>query len=279
MSITTKLGRLGAVVGMALHFGAGPVAGQSGVGVLPPPDGEGEVAYLFKQCDEDAVGILLDPAPFRELVEPDFELLLDEGMARVALIVQDCSQYWVDGENLGSDQHANVWVEIEGAGDVRPVVGAERTMPTRTWFSVFHGSTNARGREARMASKTAPEPIEGVALDPPGAERGGRVSVSDGMSYSWRVTSVEPPFRLLGVNHDVYVRTAEGEIVFKRIQAIGNQVAGPHPGTLEVVRSTDPSGLVPAGTYPGLVFTFFPLWARVTAGDAPPEGWRRGGGR
>jgi hypothetical protein len=56
MSITTELGRLWAVAMVALLLTADPVAGQSSAGALPPPgEAEGDVAYLFKQCDEDAV--------------------------------------------------------------------------------------------------------------------------------------------------------------------------------------------------------------------------------
>jgi hypothetical protein len=227
--------------------------------------------FEFKQCNEDVLVMRVDPEPLQELVRSDFTLLLDDGKARVAIIVQDCSQYWIDGENLGPNQHNHVWVRVEGPEDVRSVVGAQETWPTLTWFNVFTGSTNPRDREARKASGSLPEPIEGLSLDPPEWPRGGRVTLGPAMSYTWRVPSAERMRRLIGVNHDIYERTDDGRLRLKRVQALVNATAVPSEGTLKVLGGVDPRKLIGAGTYPVRVYTFSPIWARATLGDDLPE--------
>jgi hypothetical protein len=143
--------------------------------------------FVFKQCNQDVLAMRVDPEPLQERVPPDLTLLLDEGKASVSIIVQDCSQFWFDGENLGPNQHNHVWVRVEGPEDVRPVVGAQETWPTFSWFSLFIGSTNPRDREVRRASGSVAEPIEGLSVDPPEWPRGGRVVLGPDMSYSWHV--------------------------------------------------------------------------------------------
>ena len=226
--------------------------------------------FLSKQCNEDAIEMHLDPRPFQDFVGPEFPLVLEEGKARVLIVVQDCAQYWMDGEDVGPTQDTQVWVLIHGLDDVRPVVGAERTQPTRTWFSLFAGSSNPRVREVKMASGTAQVLIEGVCLDPPGPQRGGRVSLGRHVNYSWAVTSpATPSARLVGVNHDVYARDSAGNVVLNRVQALLHVSAGPSRGTLKVVGVTDVLPLISPGTYPVSVKTFFPMWSRATLGLSP----------
>ena len=225
--------------------------------------------FLSKQCNEDAVQVLLDPQPFGDFVGSKFPLKLEEGKARVLIVVQDCSQYWMDGEDVGPTQEIHVWVSIRGSEDVRPVVGSERTLPTKTWFSLFTGSSNPRVREAKRASGTAQAPIEGVFLDAPGPQRRGRVSLSKDLHYSWDVSGATPSSRLVGVNHDVYVRDPAGKVVLNRIQALVHVSAGPSGATLTVAGGANPLPLVSAGAHPASVTTFFPMWSRATLGLAP----------
>jgi hypothetical protein len=218
--------------------------------------------FLTKQCNEDVVQVHLDPRPFQDLVGSDFSVVLEEGKARVQILVQDCSQYWINGESLGPNQEIHVWLLIEGLKDVRPVVGAQQTRPTMTWFSLFDGSTNRKARVARMAAGSVQVPIESVSLDPPGPKRGGRVSFDRNLTYAWDVVSAVPAVRLVGVNHDVYTRYSTGKVVLNHIQALLNVSATGSRGTLEVVGSTDILPLIIAGTYPVSVNTFFPMWTR-----------------
>lgn len=223
--------------------------------------------YLWKQCTEPVLVLQVDPAPFAEIVGSDFTLVVEDGRATVAFIIQDCSQYWIDGDDLGPTQHAHIWVEVEGLGDARPVVGAEQSFPTKTWFNLFAGSTNPLGRKARSRSGTAPEPIEGVSLDNEGVPGSGRVNVSPAFSYQWQVESMDQPGRLIGFNNDVYVRSDSGALVLKRIQVIANAVQS--NGTLEIRGEMEPSGLIDSGTYPVQILVFSPVWARATLGASP----------
>lgn len=248
------------------------LAGFLASGVLLPSEGQaqGSMNYLAKRCNEDGFEVHLDPGPFQDFVGEDHTLLLDDGKARVVFVVQDCAEYWLDGVDLGPTQHAHVWVLLDEEQEIIPVTGAQVTRPTMTWFNLFAGSSNPRGREARNASGTAPEPIEGVALDPPGPQRGGQVTVGPDLSFSWMISSAAPPARLMGFNHRVLVRH-DDDIVLKRIQALANVISGPAPGTLTVHGSPSPRWLIPPGSYPITALSFFPIWARVNLGG-PPSG-------
>lgn len=166
--------------------------------------------FLTKQCNEEVIQVHLDSRPYQDLAGSDFSVVLEEGKARIQILVQDCSEYWIDGENLGPTQEIHVWLLIDGLKDVRPVVGAQQTRPTMTWLSLFDGSTNRQAREARMAAGSVQVPIESVSLDPPGPKRGGRVIFDRNLTYSWDVVPVVPQVRLVGVNHDVYTKDSAG---------------------------------------------------------------------
>ncbi len=228
--------------------------------------------FSWRQCNENAVELRLDPRPFQDLVGPGFSLALVEGKARVLIIVHDCSQLWIDGQEVGPAQEVRVWISIRGLDDVRPVVGAEQTPPTRTWFSLLEGSSNPRVREAKVAGGITEIAVDSVFLEPPGPGRGGRAYLGDSLAFSWRVPSpAAPSARLLGLNHDVYRRDSTGSAVLNRIQALVHVSADPSPGTLEVVGHGGAVPLIGPGTYPVSVRMFFPMWSRATLGLSPPR--------
>ncbi len=229
-----------------------------------------QLMYATRQCNEYALELLLDPRPFQDFVGADFPLALVEGKARIVIVVHDCSQLWINGQDLGRGQEVRVWVSICGLDDVRPVVGAEKTPPTRTWFTLFEGSSNPQVCGVKMAVGIAETPIDSVSLDSPGPQRGGRVYLNGALAFSWRVTSpVAPSFRLLGLNHDVYRRDSTGSVVLNRIQALMDVAADSSPGTLEVMGPAGVLPLVNPGTYPVSVRIFFPMWSRATLGLPP----------
>jgi hypothetical protein len=223
--------------------------------------------YASRQCNEYAMELRLDPHSFQDFVGPDFSLALVEGKARVVIVVHDCSQLWIDGQNLGPAQEVRFWVAIRGLDDIRPVVGAEQTPPTRTWFTLFEGSSNSRVREVKTAAVIAERPVDSVFLDPPGPRQGGRVYLNGNLAFSWCVPSpVAPSARLIGLNHDVYRRDSTGSMVLNRIQALMHVSADPSPGTLEVMGRECVVPLISPGTYPVSVRMFFPMWSRATLG-------------
>lgn len=226
---------------------------------------------LAKQCNEDAVSVRLDPRPIQVSVGPRFSLKLEGGKARVIVVAHDCQQYWMDGEDVGPTQEVQVWVAITGPEDVRPIMGAEQTPPTRTWLTLFSGSTNPRVRKAKTAAGTLQAEIEGVALDAPGRQRHGRISFAKGLKYSWDVPDAAPVSRMLGLNQDVYVRGADGNVAFNRIQALLHLCAGPSQATLTVGGGANPVPLLAPGAYPATVTTFVPMWSWATLGNAPPR--------
>lgn len=246
---------------LGLLYLTSPVVAQS----------ERSPSFEWKQCDEDVLGLRIDAAPVQEAVGSDHTLALENGKAVVAIMIQDCPQYWIDGTDLGPNQMVHVLARIEGPDDVRPVVGAHDTEPTMSWFGLFTGSTNPSDREARMASGTAPERIEFASLDSPGFPRGGRVIVGPDSSISWSIQSAPQAARLMGVNHDIYVKDGDGRTVLKRVQAIGNLVAVPSPGTLNVEGQAGLGGVIGPGRHPTMVYMLFPVWARAILGEVATE--------
>ncbi len=237
----------------------------------PAQQPERPLTYVSKQCNENAVELRLDPTPFQKFVGSDFSLALDSGKAVVLVVVQDCSQDWINGEAFGLAQEIHVWVAIRGLEDVRPVVGAERTMPTRTWFTVFDGCSNARFCEAKRASGAVITLIDSAFVSPPDPGCGGWVALGKNVKYSWSVLSLAKPLvRLAGLNHDVYERDSAGNISLKQIQVLAHPAAGSSRGTLKVTGEGEPS-LIPHGTYSVSVRMFFPVWVRTTLGLQPPR--------
>lgn len=234
-----------------------------------PVEAQSQQSSMFtsKQCNEYALELRLDPRPFQDFVGPRFSLALVEGKARVVIIVHDCSQLWIDGRDVGPAQEVRVWVSIRGLDDVRPVVGAEQTPPTRTWFSLLEGSSNPLVYKVKTAAGIAETPVDSVILDPPGRQGGGRVYLNGNLALSWHVPSpAAPSARLLGLNLDVYRRDSTGSVVLNRIQALVHVTADPSPGTLEVLGHPGAVPLISPGTYPVSVRMFFPMWSRATLG-------------
>jgi len=226
--------------------------------------------FVSRQCNENALDLRLDPGPFQEFVGPGFSLTLVEGKARVVIVVHDCSQLWIDGQDLGPAQEVRVWVSIRGLDDVRPVVGAEQTPPTQTWFTLFEGSSNPRVREAKIASGTPESAVDSVVLAPPEPGRSGSVYLRGNLALTWRVPSpAAPSARLIGLNHDVYRRDSTGTVVLNRIQALMHVSAAPSAGTLDVVGRAGAVPLISPGTYPVSVRMFYPMWSRATLGLSP----------
>ncbi|HVP40118.1 MAG TPA: hypothetical protein VMS93_13150 [Candidatus Saccharimonadales bacterium] len=223
--------------------------------------------FAVRQCNEYALELHLDPRPFQDFVGPGFPLALVEGKARVVIIVHDCSQLWIDGQDEGLAQEVRVWLSIRGLEDVRPVVGAERTPPTRTWFSLFEGSSNPLVYKVKTAAGIAEASVDSVILDPPGRQGGGRVYLNGDLALSWHVPSpAAPSARLLGLNHDVFRRDSTGSVVLNQIQAVMHVAADTSPGTLEVTGRPGAVPLISPGTYPVSVRMFFPMWSRATLG-------------
>ncbi len=228
-------------------------------------------SFLWKQCNEDAIFVHVDPVLLHKLVPAGHTMLLFEGRARLLILAQDCSQYRFDGEEIGATQEVHMWLAIEGAEDIRPIVGAEHTLPTMTWFNLFTGSSNPLGRKNWTESGTASAPIDSLILDPPGPKRGGRVLLGPDQSYSWQVQAVAPFARLIGVNHDVYGKDSGGRIVLNRIQALLSVTALDSPGTLNVVGGIGPGNCIGPGTYEVVAHHFFPMWARASLGAPAPK--------
>jgi hypothetical protein len=144
--MNSPIGFLGGLAAAVLL--AGQVTAQSGVSDAK--------TFGWRQCSEDVLSLNLDPAPLQQFVGPEFSVRVAEGKARVLIVVQDCQANWFEGNEIGPTYEVHEWVAIEGPGDMRPVPGAERTLPTLTWFALFTGSSNAQNRKFWLSSGRTP---------------------------------------------------------------------------------------------------------------------------
>ena len=231
----------------------------------------GQKGFLWKQCDEDAIVLYIDPDPIARRLPENHALELDGGMARLLIAIQDCPTYWINGEDIGPTHEVHHWAALEGLADVRPVAGAELTLPTMTWFNLFTGSSNPKSREQWTGSGTMSSEIDKVSFVAPDPEGGGRVAISEGLGYSWDISRGQPIAMTVGVNHDVYSINQSGDLVYNRIQCLGSVFGWASSGSLRVTGGTEPSRLVGTGTYPVNVHTFLPIWCRASLADAPPQ--------
>lgn len=231
----------------------------------------GQKSFLWKQCDEDAILLHVDPDPLASLLPENHSLALVEGKARILIATQDCPAYWIDGEDIGVTLEVHHWVAVEGLSDVRKVAGAERTLPTMTWFALFTGSSNSVSRERWISSGTMSHEINTLSLVAPHPEGGGRVSISEELEYSWQISRGQPIATSVGMNHDVYATNQNGDLVYNRIQCLGSVFGWESLGTLRVSGGTEPSKVIGTGTYPVAVHTFLPLWCRASLADTPPR--------
>jgi hypothetical protein len=183
--------------------------------------------------------------------------------------VQDCPVWIVQGEDLGPSEEVHMWVSLQGADDLRPLAGVEETLPTMTWFNVFNGTRDPRVREAFAASGTHSQPINDLELSTRAGGQGGSVLIDESLRYSWS-SAPSPPFaRFVGVNHDIYGRDSNGDIVFNQVQAVMDVSAWGSGGTMTVVGGTDPRVLIGEGTYRVRVNRIARLWAAVSLGRRP----------
>ncbi len=225
--------------------------------------------FVSRQCNENAIELLLDPGPFQNFLGSDFSLALVEGKARVIIVVHDCSQIWINGEDFGPAQEVRVWVAIGGINDIRPVVGAGLTRPTQTWFSLYEGTSNQIIHSTKTTTGITESLIDSLFLDPPGPGHGGRAYLNGNMQLNWKVSSLTiPKVNLVGVNHDVYRRDSTGSVFLNQIQVLLHVSADSSPGTLEITGSEGILQLIKPGTYPVTVREFFPIWSRANCGLA-----------
>ncbi len=241
---------------------SGVVAAQSSA--------DGQKSFLWKQCDEDAILLHIDPDPLARLLPEGHSLALVKGKARVLIAAQDCPAYWIDGEDIGSTLEVHHWVAVNGLSDVRKVAGAELTLPTMTWFALFTGSSNSISREKWISSGTMSYGINSLSLVAPRPEGGGRVSISEELEYSWQIHRGQPIATSVGLNHDVYATNQNGDLVYNRIQCLGSIFGWESLGLLRVSGGTESSKVIGTGTYPVAVHTFLPIWCRASLADAPP---------
>ena len=229
-------------------------------------------SYLWKQCDEDVLVFYVDREPLERMVPPGHSLALEDGKASVLIAAQNCPTYWFDGEEIGETFEVHHWVAIHGKADVRDVAGAERTLPTMTWFALFTGSTNPRSRERWNEVRDA-FPRDRNSIARCANARGERQGFPLRTDWSTRGRRSEGNLsrKMVGVNHDVYSTDSKGSLVYNRIQCLGSLFAWESEGSLKVSGGTEPSKAIGTGTYPAAVHTFLPIWCRASLADSAPR--------
>jgi hypothetical protein len=72
--------------------------------------------------------------------------------------------------------------------------------------------------------------------------------------------------KMVGVNHDVYVKDSTKNIVINRIQALLHVSSRYDPETINVTGNSIALPWISSGNYPVLISRFFPMWSRADLG-------------
>jgi len=208
----------------------------------------------------------VDHEPYQEFVGDAFDIAVAEGQALLLIVLQDSRVNFLDGKDVGPSKDVHVWVSVVGprSGTQIPVVGAQRTLETMSWFSLFGGSSHPRVRTAFATAGLRYEPVEDFSLIHSGPEIQGNVVFSPGRSLSWKAKAEAPSIELIGVNHDFYTRGQDGKLIVSHVQALLKASALGSRGMLDVQGDIAPGGLIPAGTNPVMVNSYNPIWVRAS---------------
>jgi hypothetical protein len=233
----------------------------------PAVGGDLNVAgYLWRQSVEQVIVLNVDPEPFQRFVGDAFRVEVTEGKAVVIFALQDSQTNFMNGDDVGPSRDIHVWVAVEGPrdGDTLAVTGAEKTLETMSWFTLFGGSSHPRLRSSFRSAGLLYEPIEHFSMNHGAAEIRGRVSFDPETSMTWNAKPGAPSAELVGVNHEFYTRDENGKLVCTQVQALLKARAWGSPGTLQVVGGIGSAELIPAGQYPVRVNSYDPIWIRVS---------------
>lgn len=229
--------------------------------------------HLWRQSVEQVIILTAEHQSFQELVGDDFDVIITEGQARLLIVLQDSKINFLNGKEVGPSQDVHIWVSIKGprSGTEIPVIGAQSTLETMSWFKLFGASSHPQVRSAFANSGLLYEPIEDFSLIHSGPEIRGKVVIGPERSFSWNATAKAPWAELIGVNHDIYTRDQDGKLVATHVQALLKAVAWGSEGTLEVQGDVVPGGLLPTGTRPVKVNSYDPIWIRASLNVSVPE--------
>lgn len=85
---------------------------------------------------------------------------------------------------------------VQGSQDVRPVPGAETTLPTMHGYAVYTGSNNERSRDHWDRSGTLAQPLRAVILQSSASAVRGSVIIDGERSYEWTAALILPTWFL-----------------------------------------------------------------------------------
>jgi hypothetical protein len=232
-----------------------------------------QALQLWRQSVEQVIILTADQQAAQELVGNDFDVSLTEGQVRLVIVLQESKSNFLNGKEVGPSQDVHIWVSIKGprSGTEIPVIGAQSTLKTMSWFKLFGGSSHPQIRSAFAKSSLLYDSIENLSLVHSGTDIRGKVVIDPERSFSWTATAEAPWVDLIGVNHDVYTRDQAGEVVATHVQALLKAAAWGSEGSLEVQGDILPGGLLPTGIHPVKVNSYNPIWIRASVNVSATE--------
>ncbi|MEJ2495255.1 MAG: hypothetical protein P8Y79_13105, partial [Ignavibacteriaceae bacterium] len=186
--------------------------------------------------------------------------------AHLLLVNQNNCEYWFNARNLGCVDDVLHWIRIIKPQDYRCVPSTEVTLKTISWYAAFIGSSNIESRKTWELAGNKVYPINKVSLNRAGVIKTGEVKLSIKKRYHWGYEISESRTRRVGINHDVYYKTPNGNNMINQIKATVEVGGWGSEGELKVAGDDEETKYLPEGKYDVKVNTFNTVRATVTLG-------------
>ncbi|MCB0665925.1 MAG: hypothetical protein KDC80_08900 [Saprospiraceae bacterium] len=221
--------------------------------------------FLWRQSTESVILLQADSAATQDLIGNDFAIDINNGKSVIAIIVQESPVNYFNAKEIGSSKEIHVWVAIQGQrdGEMTPVVGAQHTLETMSWFNVLGATTSSNIIEAFGKAGLSYDRMESLDLNIQENLVNGRIVLNQNTTLAWK-SGVKPwSVNLLGVNHDIYNRLPNGDIFCNQVQALVGIKSWRAPGQLEISGDLGLNNILADGKIPALVNAYDPIWIRV----------------
>lgn len=226
--------------------------------------------YLRKILTEDIITIKIDSSTARQYVPSDYEIYVDASSKAVLMLVnQNNSEYRYHGRNFGAADDVLHWISIIKPRNHRYIPGTEVTLKTASWYSLFLGSSNVKSRELWRSTGTREYPIDKVSLVREGEIKTGESLLSDKKKYTWQYKLKEPRTKSVGINHNLYYKTVNGNDRMHQVNAAVEVGGWGSEAGLTVTGNDTETPYLPAGNYDVYVHTFIKVRASVILGKQP----------
>ncbi len=233
--------------------------------------------FLFRHSIESIIMFQADSTASQRLVGDDFAIDIINDKSVIAILIQDNSVNYLNAKDIGSSKEMHVWVAIQGPrdGEITPVIGAELTLETMSWFNVLGATNSNRIIEAFSNTGLSYHDMDSLDLNILDTGVNGIIVLNEMTTLTWQSGFKPWSVKLLGVNHDVYNKFPNGDIFCNQVQAVVGVKSWRAPGQLEITGDLGLGDVLQSGSSPVLVNAYDPIWIRVNLNVDYPAGIKK----